>query len=70
MRVDLDCNVPVSAARINGTCRELIDRVVRRHEIVLSAPILSEYKAVAGRRGQAPYREARRSDCVRQSSDR
>lgn len=58
MRVVLDCNVLVSAARIDGTCREVIDRVVRQHEIVLSEPILSEYEAVAGRRGQAPYREA------------
>ena len=58
MRVVLDCNVLVSAARTNGTCREVIDRVVRRHEIVLSEPILAEYEAVAGRRGQAPYRDA------------
>ena len=58
MRVVLDCNVLVSAARINGTCREVINRVVRRHEIVLSEPILSEYEAVAERRGQAPYRDA------------
>ena len=58
MRVVLDCNVLVSAARINGTCREVIDRVVRRHEIVLSEPVLSEYEAVAERRGQAPYRDA------------
>lgn len=58
MRVVLDCNVLVSAARIDGTCREVIDRAVRRHELVLSEPILSEYEAVAGRRGQAPYREA------------
>ena len=58
MRVVLDCNVLVSAARINGTCREVIDRVVRHHEIVLSEPVLSEYEAVAGRRSQAPYRDA------------
>ena len=58
MRVVLDCNVLVSAARIDGTCREVIDRVVRQHEIVLSEPILSEYEAVAARRGQAPHREA------------
>ena len=58
MRVVLDCNVLVSAARINGTCREVIDTVVRRHEIVLSEPILSEYEAVAERRSQAPYRDA------------
>ena len=57
MRVVLDCNVLVSAARINGTCREVIDRVVRRHDIVLSEPILAEYEAVAGRCGQAPYRD-------------
>lgn len=58
MRVVLDCNILVSAARIDGTCREVIDRAVRRHEIVLSEPILSEYKGVAGRHGQAPYRDA------------
>ncbi len=48
----------MSAARIDGTCRAVVDRVVRQHEIVLSEPIQSEYEAVAGRRGQAPYREA------------
>ena len=58
MRVVLDCNVLVSAARMNGTCREVVDRVVRRHEVVLSEPILSEYEAVAERRSQAPYRDA------------
>ena len=58
MRVVLDCNILVSAARIDGTCREVIDRAVRRHEIVLSNRILSEYNAVAGRHGQAPYRDA------------
>ena len=57
MRVVLDCNVLVSAARIDGTCREVISRVVRGHEIVLSTPILSEYKAVAERRSQRLYRE-------------
>lgn len=57
MRVVLDCNVLVSAARVDGTCRKVIDRVVRQHEIVLSDPILSEYEAVARRPSQAPYRE-------------
>ncbi|MCY3941465.1 MAG: putative toxin-antitoxin system toxin component, PIN family [Gammaproteobacteria bacterium] len=58
MRVVLDCNVLVSAARVDGTCREVINRVVLAHEIVLSKPILSEYKAVAERRSQRPFREA------------
>ena len=58
MRVVPDCNVLVSAARIDGTCRAVVDRAVRRHEIVLSEPILSEHEAVADRRGQAPYRDA------------
>lgn len=57
MRVVLDCNVVVSAARVRGTCREVIDRAVRAHEIVLSEPILSEYRAIAARPSQAPYRE-------------
>ena len=57
MRVVLDCNVLVSAARIDGACRKVIERAVRRHEIVMSEPILHEYVNVAGRRSQAPYRE-------------
>ena len=61
MRVVLDCNVLVSAARVDGACRTLLDRVVRRHDIVLSQPILAEYSAVAGRPRQAPYRDALRA---------
>ena len=57
MRVVLDCNVLVSAARVDGTCREVISRVVRGHEIVLSRPILSEYKAIAERPSQRLHRE-------------
>ena len=57
MRVVLDCNVLVSAARIDGTCRAVIDASVRWHDIVLSEPILAEYEAVARRPRQAPYRD-------------
>ncbi len=57
MRFVLDCNVLVAAARTNGACRQVVGRVVREHEMVLSSPILSEYEAVAGRRSQSPYRE-------------
>ena len=39
MRVVIDCNVLVSAARIDGVCRAVIDTAVRQHEIVLSSPI-------------------------------
>ena len=57
----LDCNVVVSAARVDGACRALLDRVVRRHDIVLSRPILAEYATVAERPRQAPYRDALRT---------
>lgn len=57
MRIVLDCNVVVSAARVNGACRDVIARAVRQHEIVLSKPILSEYEAVARRPRLARYRE-------------
>ena len=57
MRTVLDCNVVVSAARVDGACREVIDRAVRGHEIVLSGPILSEYQAIARQPSQAPCRE-------------
>ncbi len=55
MKVVLDCNVLISAGQTDGTCREVIDRVIRHHQIILSAPILSEYLAVAGRPRLIPY---------------
>ena len=61
MRVVLDCNVIVSAARIDGTCRTVVDRVVRSHDIVLSQPVLEEYVAVAERPRQAAYRDTLRA---------
>ncbi len=57
MKVVLDCNVVVAAARTDGACREAIDRVMRDHELVLSAPILSEYETVAARPAQVSCRE-------------
>ena len=62
MKVVLDCNVLVSAARIDGVCRAVIDTVVRQHEIVLSNPVLAEYEIVAERPKQAPYRDALRAN--------
>ena len=62
MRVVIDCNVLVSAARIDGVCRAVIDTAVRQHESVLSNPILAEYEAVAGRPKQAPYRDTLRAN--------
>lgn len=60
MKVVLDCNVVVAAARVDGACREVIDRVVRHHEIVMSVPILTEYETVAGRPSQASHRDTLR----------
>ena len=57
MTVVLDCNVIVSAARIDGTCRAVVDTVVRHHDIVLSDPILAEYESVAARPKYAAYRD-------------
>ena len=58
MKVVIDCNILVSAARIDGVCRKVIDRVVRQHEIVLSEPILTEYETVAERPKHALYHAA------------
>ena len=55
MKVVLDCNVLISAGQTDGTCRKVINRVVRHHEFILSAPILSEYIAVAERPRLIPY---------------
>ena len=62
MKVVIDCNVLVSAARIDGVCRAVIDTAVRQHELILSEPILAEYEAVAERPKQAPYRDALRAN--------
>ena len=62
MKVVIDCNVLVSAARVDGVCRAVIDTVVRQHEIVLSKRVLAEYEAVAARPKQAPYRDALRAN--------
>jgi len=62
MTIVVDCNVVVSAARIGGVCRNLIDRVVRRHKIVLSEPILTEYETVAERPRHALYRAVLRAN--------
>ena len=62
MKVVIDCNVVVSAARIDGVCREVVDEAVRHHEIVLSDPIVEEYEAVAERPKHALYRDSLRAN--------
>lgn len=57
MRLVLDCNVLVSAARTDGACRSVVLKAVRHHEIVLSAPILAEYQEVAARPKHARWRD-------------
>ena len=57
MRVVIDCNVVVSAARSGGVCGKVIVEAIRDHEIVLSEPILDEYEAIAGRLAHAKYRD-------------
>jgi putative PIN family toxin of toxin-antitoxin system len=49
VRVVVDCNVLVSAALTDGACRAVILRAVARDEIAVSAPILTEYRAVLAR---------------------
>lgn len=55
MRVVLDCNVVVAAARTRGVCRSVLLQVVRHHEVVLSLPILREYRSVGTRPKHKPY---------------
>ena len=57
MRVVIDCNVLVSAARSGGTCTEVIIKAVRDHEIVLSGPIVDEYMRIAERSADASRRD-------------
>lgn len=49
MRLVLDCNVLVAAARSSNTCRLVVVRALAEHELVVSAPILAEYRDVCAR---------------------
>ena len=57
MRVVIDCNVLVSAARSGGVCGKVIIEAMRNHGVVLSEPIVDEYGAIAGRLAHARYRD-------------
>lgn len=49
MRLVLDCNVLVAAARGSNTCRLVVVRALAGHEMVVSATILAEYRDVCAR---------------------
>jgi len=55
MRVVIDCNVAVAAARTDGVCRAVLRDIIRRHELVLSWPIIEEYRMVGARPRHKPY---------------
>jgi uncharacterized protein len=55
MRIVLDCNVVIAAARTDGLCRSVLLHVVREHEVILSPPILQEYRSVDARPKHKPY---------------
>ena len=57
MKVVIDCNVLVSAARTGGVCGRVVVEAIRHHEVVLSEAIVDEYELVAGRTAHARYRD-------------
>lgn len=57
MRLVIDCNVVVAAARTDGTCRCALIVALRNHEVIVSEPILVEYRQVAARPKQAAAAE-------------
>lgn len=56
MRVVIDCNVVVSAARSPGVCGQVVVEAVGRHRVALADEIVREYRAVAVRPRHAAYR--------------
>ena len=56
MKVVLDCNVLIAAGITNGTCRHVVEVVVREHEWYVSEPTVHEFLAVSQR---APLRRYR-----------
>ena len=57
VRVVLDCNVIVSAARAEGVCREVVRGAIRCHQIFLSHPVVAEYEKIARRPKHGRYRD-------------
>jgi putative PIN family toxin of toxin-antitoxin system len=57
VRIVLDCNVVIAAARTDGICRAVLVKVVRDHEVILSAPIIGEYRSVGARPKHEPYHQ-------------
>lgn len=45
----------IAAARADGVCRAVLLRAVREHEVILSVPILEEYRSVGARPKHKPY---------------
>jgi putative PIN family toxin of toxin-antitoxin system len=55
VRIVLDCNVIVAAARTPGVCRMVLLKALRDHEVILSTPIIREYRSVGVRPKHKPY---------------
>lgn len=55
MRVVLDCNVLVSAAISDSTCRKLLDGVARTHTLLYSRETVQEFVTVMGYTHLKPY---------------
>ena len=56
MKLVIDCNILVSAARSQGVCGDVLAETVRNHHVVLSREIISEYRDVATRTKHVQYR--------------
>ena len=56
MRIVLDCNVIVSAARTKSVCYDVVDAALRHHQVFVSYPIVAEYEKVARRPKHSGYR--------------
>ena len=50
MRLLLDTNVLVAALIAHGTCSDVLEHTVRRHEVVSSQPLLNELREVLQRK--------------------
>jgi uncharacterized protein len=57
LRIVIDGNVVVAAARTPGVCRAVLVRAVADHDIVLSRPIVAEYREVGRRPKYRRYRD-------------
>jgi len=67
MRIVLDTNVLIAAFIAHGSCSELVEHCAVQHDMILSEPLLNEFRDVLTRKFGFGRAEANAAACLIQS---